>query len=164
MTFDRNLTVHLGKREVRIAFLGAGNTAGDTVVFVPDSKVAITGDLLVYPVPYGYGCHPGEWVSTLKKLMATDATTIVPGHGPVMHDWAYAKKVIAVLEAIRSQVGEAVARGANLEETRKRVDLETFRRAFAGENYERGRAFRDFFVHSAVERARQEARGALAEE
>lgn len=164
LTFDRNLTVHLGTREVRIAFLGAGNTAGDTVVFVPDSRVAITGDLLVSPVPYGYGCHPGEWVATLKKLMATDATTIVPGHGPVMNDWGYAKKVIGVLEAIRSQVGEAVRQGASLEETRRRMDLESFQRVFAGEDYERSRAFRDFFVHSAVERAWQEAKGAMAEE
>ena len=48
--------------------------------------------------------------------------------------------------------------------TRRRVDLESFRRAFAGEDYERSRAFRNFFVHSAVERAWQEAKGAMAEE
>ena len=68
MTFDRSLTVHLGRREVRVLFLGAGNTAGDTVVHIPDAKVVATGDLLVAPVPYGYGCHPAEWIETLKKL------------------------------------------------------------------------------------------------
>jgi cyclase len=164
LTFDRTLTVHLGKREVRIAFLGKGNTAGDTVVFVPDSKVVVTGDLMVYPTPYGYGCHPGEWIETLKKLMSSGATTIVPGHGPVFHDWDYAKKVIAVLETIRAQVGDAVRRGATLEETRKLVDVESFRKSFAGDDYARGRAFRDYFVRDAVERAYQEARGEMAEE
>ena len=83
VTFARELRVYLGGREVRIAFLGDGNTAGDTVTFVPDAKVAVVGDLLVYPIPYGYGCHPAEWIQTLQKLMATDVTTIVPGHGPV---------------------------------------------------------------------------------
>jgi glyoxylase-like metal-dependent hydrolase (beta-lactamase superfamily II) len=164
LTFDQSLTLHLGNREVRILFLGKGNTAGDAVIHVPDSKVVVTGDLLVHPVPYGYGCHPGEWVETLKKLMAVDATVIVPGHGPVLRDWHYAKQVIALLEAIRSQVGEAVRQGATLEETRKRVNLDDFRRTFAGDDYDRDKAFRDFFVLSAVERAWQEAKGNLAEE
>jgi glyoxylase-like metal-dependent hydrolase (beta-lactamase superfamily II) len=164
LTFGRELTVHLGSREVRVAFLGKGNTEGDTVVLVPDARVAVTGDLLVAPVPYGYGCHPTEWIETLRRLMATGATTIVPGHGPVMHDWDYAGKVTAVLEAIRAQVGEAVRAGASLEETRKGVRLEEFQKSFAGDDFGRGKAFRDFFVASAVDRAYQEAKGALAEE
>jgi cyclase len=164
LTFEKELTVRLGAREVRIAFLGKGNTEGDTVVFVPDAKVVVTGDLLVAPVPYGYGCHPAEWVATLKALMTTDATAIVPGHGPVMHDWEYAKRVTAALEAIRAQVSEAVLRGASLEDTRKRVRLEPFQQEFAGSDFGRGKAFRDFFVASAVERAYQEAKGTMAPE
>lgn len=164
LTFGRELAVHLGSREVRVAFLGKGNTEGDTVVLVPDAKVAVTGDLLVAPVPYGYGCHPAAWIETLKSLMATGATTIVPGHGPVMHDWDYAKRVTAVLESIRAQVSEAVRAGASLEETRKRVHLEEFQKSFAGEDFGRGKAFRDFFVASAVDRAYQEAKGEMAPE
>jgi glyoxylase-like metal-dependent hydrolase (beta-lactamase superfamily II) len=164
LTFEEGLTVRLGKREVRIAFFGKGNTEGDTVVLVPDSKVAITGDLLVSPVPYGYGCHPAAWIQTLGRLMATDAATIVPGHGPVLHDWEYAKRVRAVLEAVRAQVGDAVRQGASLDETRKRVRLEGFEKEFAGDDFGRGKAFRDFFVLSAVERAYQEAKGEMAEE
>ena len=163
-TFDREMTVHLGAREVRIAFLGAGNTAGDAVVWVPDAKVVVTGGLLVSPVPYGHGSHPREWIETLKKLTAIDAKAIVPGHGEVMRDWSYATKVAAVLEAIRSQVGRAVAGGASLDETRERVELASFPKGFAGGSWDRGRAFDDFFVRSAVERAYQEAKGQLAEE
>lgn len=164
LTFTRELTVRLGAREVRVAFLGKGNTEGDAVVFVPDANVVVTGDLLVAPVPYGYGCHPAEWIGTLKALMATGATKIVPGHGPVLHDWEYAKRIIAVLESLRAQVGEAVRAGASLEDTRKRVRLDAFQEAFAGKDYARGKAFCDFFVASAVERAYQEAQGAMAPE
>ncbi len=164
VAFAKELRVYLGAREVRIAFLGNGNTAGDTVTFVPDAKVAVVGDLLVYPIPYGYGCHPAEWIQTLQKLMATDVTTIVPGHGPVLRDWDYAKKVIALLESIRTQVAAAVQAGATLEETQKRVDVSAFQKQFAGESDAAGRAFRNFFVASAVDRAYQEAKGPMAEE
>lgn len=166
LTFTDALTVHLGDRDVRIAFLGKGNTEGDAVVSVPDARVVVTGDLLVAPVPYGYGCHPKEWIATLQRLMAENAgaAAIVPGHGPVMHDWEYARKVIAALEEIRAQVAEAVRAGASLEDTRRRVRLDDVQRQFAGDDFGRGKAFRDFFAASAVERAWQEAKGVMAPE
>src|SRR5262245_44925550 len=36
LTFDTELTVHLGNRTVKVMHLGRGNTGGDTVVLVPD--------------------------------------------------------------------------------------------------------------------------------
>jgi cyclase len=164
VTFDRELRIYLGKREVRVAFLGKGNTAGDTVVFVPDAKVAVTGDLLVSPTPYGYGCHPAAWIATLDVLMASGATVIVPGHGPVMHDWSYAQKVSALLADVRRQVALQVQQGATLEQTQERLDLSSQKKAFAGDDFEKGAAFDDFFVQSAVDRAYQEAKGEMAEE
>jgi cyclase len=164
VAFEDSVVVDLGHREVRVAFLGRGNTAGDTVVFVPDSRVVVTGDLLVLPTPYGHGCYPGEWIETLRKLTASGATTVVPGHGPVLHDWDYAKKLIELLESLRAQVGAAVREGASLQEVRKRVTLEESVKPFAGDDPARADAFRAFFVPSAVERAYQEAKGSFADE
>jgi len=164
LTFEKELRIHLGKREVRVAFLGKGNTEGDAVVIVPDAKVVATGDLLVAPVPYGYGCHPGEWIRTLDALTSIEAAAIVPGHGPVQRDWGYAKRVAALLREIERQVGDQVRGGATLEQTEERVDLGALRRTFAADRFDRGAAFDDFFVRSAVDRAYQEAKGAMAEE
>jgi len=164
LTFESGLDVHLGRREVRVVFLGEGNTAGDTVVIVPDARVVVTGDLLVSPVPYGYGCHPAAWIATLERLTALDAAAIVPGHGPVLHDWAYAKKVSALLQSLRAQVAEVVAQGATPEQVHERVDLSQFRKSFAAGRSERGAAFDDYFEYSAVDRAYQEATGKMAEE
>ena len=164
VTFENGLRIHLGKREIRVAFLGKGNTAGDAVVIVPDARVVATGDLLVAPVPYGYGCHPAEWIRTLHALTAIDAAAIVPGHGPVQRDWSYAKKIAALLQEIERQVTEQVRRGATLEQTQDAVDLSAQRKIFAGDRFDRGAAFDDFFVRSAVDRAYQEAKGAMVEE
>ena len=164
LTFEKELTIHLGRRVVRVAFLGKGNTEGDAVVIVPDARVVATGDLLVAPIPYGYGGHPAEWIRTLEALAAIDAAAIVPGHGHVQHDWSYAKKVAALLAEVERQVGEQVRRGATLEQTEEAVDLSAERRLFAGDRFDRGAAFDDFFVRSIVDRAYQEAKGAMAEE
>jgi cyclase len=164
LTFDRNLSIHLGKREIQVSFLGRGNTGGDAVIFVPDSKVVMTGDLIVYPTPYSYGSYPGEWVEVLKTLMQFDATTIVPGHGPVFHDWGYAKTLVALIESVRTQVQAAVKEGLDLDATRKRVNLADFRKRLAGDDPDRGRAFDVGFAQPAVDRAYQEVRGSFEEE
>lgn len=164
VTFDRTLSLFLGKREVRVSFLGRANTGGDALVYVPDAKVLATGDVIVYPTPYAFGSYPGEWIEVLKKVMGFGAAAIVPGHGPVMRDQAYPRLLVELLESVRAQAGEAVRQGASLEETRKRVDLEAFRQRFAGQDAERRRAFQDGFVVPGVDRAWQEAKGAFAPE
>jgi len=159
LTFRDRVSIHLGAREVQLLHLGRGNTGGDTVVFVPDAKVAAAGDMVVYPSPYSFGSRLGEWIETLTRLGALGATRIVPGHGPVLHDAAYVDTVIALLRETRRQVGEAVAQGLSLEETRKRVDLSRFRRGLAGDDYFRQRAFDEFYLAPAVAQAFKEAKG-----
>lgn len=159
VTFDTELTVHLGKRIVKVMHLGRGNTGGDTVVLVPDARVVIAGDLVVYPTPYALGSYLGEWTETLRKLKALEATTLVPGHGPVMRSNDYLDTLVALIESVQSQVREAVKEGKTLEETRASVDVETFRRRLAGEDMWRPRAFQSFFVRPAVARAYKEAKG-----
>ncbi len=95
VTFDRQMIVDLGGRKVEISFLGRGNTGGDAVIYVPDAKVLMTGDLLVAPTPFAIGSFIDEWIVTMKALAAIDATSIVPGHGPVEHDKQYMLLVTA---------------------------------------------------------------------
>jgi len=151
--FENSLTLFLGKREVRVLFLGRGNTGGDVVIFVPDAKVAMTGDLLVWPTPYSYGSYPSEWIDTLHKLKTLGATTLVPGHGPVQHDNSYLDLVSDALHSVVNQVRPAVAKHLSLEETRKRVDLSEFQKKFCGDDHDREIAFKMGFTDQAVERA-----------
>lgn len=39
------MTLYCGGREIRLLFLGRGHTAGDVVVYLPEERVLITGDL-----------------------------------------------------------------------------------------------------------------------
>src|SRR2546428_7074947 len=46
LTFDGYLELDLGGRVVELYHFGHGNTPGDTVVFVPEARVAWTGNLI----------------------------------------------------------------------------------------------------------------------
>ena len=80
--------MHLGQREVQILHLGRGDTGGDTVVYVPDAKVVMAGDVVVYPTPYSFGSWLREWTQTPSGRLKGNSglRALVPGHGPVLRD------------------------------------------------------------------------------
>jgi len=46
ITFPDQISVWLGRREVRIMHIGRGHTAGDVVAFVPDANIVLSGGLV----------------------------------------------------------------------------------------------------------------------
>ena len=158
-TFTDSLTLFLGKREVDIRFLGRANTAGDAIVYVPDAKALMTGDILVGPIPFGTGSYVTEWIAAMKKLDAMDETVIVPGHGPVEHDREHLHTLTALLESIDTQVRAAVQAGLSLDETRKKVDISKFTEQLTAGIASRKRNFEQFFVTPMVELAYKQAKG-----
>ena len=162
--FDKELTINLGKREVKVMWLGRANTGGDAVTWIPDVRVLLTGDAVVAPTPFAFGSYMSEWPVTLQKMIDMNAAIIIPGHGPVMHDAAYLKTLVEMFQALSAQVKQAVAQGLSLDDTRKKVTLEDFsQRLAAGDKYRR-LAFRSAFLNPAVDRAYQEATGKMKPE
>lgn len=164
-TFQGTTKFFLGKREVDVMFLGRGNTAGDAVVWVPDSKVLISGDLVVNPTPYATASFMTEWIETMARLLAIDANVIVPGHGPVEYDKTYAQAVAALLKSVTEQTQAAASAGLTLEQAQQKVDVSQWRRSFANGNRDLERNFDQYFLQPAIRRAYREAKeGRLKDE
>jgi glyoxylase-like metal-dependent hydrolase (beta-lactamase superfamily II) len=134
LTIEDGLVIHRGTREIQVRWLGRGNTEGDLVVWLPGEKVLAAGDLVVEPIPYGFGSFPREWTEALERIAALDFAVLVPGHGALQRDRTYVRRLQALLHEVRTQVGAAVARGLDLDATRKAVDLSVFRKEFVGED------------------------------
>lgn len=83
-TFEGELELELGERMVRLVEVGPAHTRGDLLVHLPKEGVVFTGDILFN------GGHPivwagpvSRWIAACDTILAWDAATIVPGHGPV---------------------------------------------------------------------------------
>lgn len=161
LTVERRLTLHRGSRTIEILHLGRGNTPGDLVVYLPNEGIVATGDLVVWPTPYVFDSYPEEWVRSLDSLHALNARVLIPGHGPLQRDYEYVDLIGRTLRSVVAQTQAARTRGLDLEETRKAVDLEEFRQAFAGEDKVLNQAWRNYFVGPVVGRAYAEAGGAV---
>ena len=157
MTFDSELRIDLGNREVQVRHLGRGNTAGDAIVFLPKEKIVITGDLVVSPVPYMFGGYPAAFGETLRRMDQLNFETMIPGHGDVMRaekSRAYVRLLIEFIEAVTRQVSTEVHRfgsgAANLpavrEAVNKNLDVASWRRKFAGDVKDEQDAFDTTFA------------------
>src|SRR5262249_22531230 len=137
LTFEHDFTIDLGNREVEIRYLGKGNTTGDAVAYLPKEKIVVAGDLVDAPLPNVLDGYPVEWIHTLENLAALDAGTIVPGHGPVMHDKAYVLLLRDWMKSAVDQMDEHLRQTApamfhTLDDVKGSIDLSAFKQRFAG--------------------------------
>src|SRR5436190_871847 len=119
ITFPEQMSVWLGKREVRIMHLGRGHTAGDVVAYVPDAKVVFSGDLVEYrSACYCGDAHFADWPATLERLAALNSRALVPGRGAALASADKVAEGIAMtrdfLSTLYGSVKQSAQKGASL--------------------------------------------------
>ncbi|MDE2364200.1 MAG: MBL fold metallo-hydrolase [Hyphomicrobiales bacterium] len=122
MAFATEMSLWLGKREVKLLHLGAGHTSGDIVAWVPDAEVMFTGDLIEYhSACYCGDAHLREWPTTLDEIKAFDPRAVAPGRGDALVGTQTVNEAIAMTrDFVTNLYGTAelsVARGRSLKET-----------------------------------------------
>jgi len=121
LTFPDQISVWLGRREVRIMHIGRGHTAGDVIAAVPDCGVVFSGDLVEYKSAcYCGDAHFTDWPSTLDNLAEMQPTALVPGRGAALTTAEQVKEGIELttdfLSTLYGSVKESVAKGRSLKD------------------------------------------------
>jgi glyoxylase-like metal-dependent hydrolase (beta-lactamase superfamily II) len=122
MVFDGELTLMMGKLEVRILHPGRGHTKGDTVVWLPQTKILFSGDLVEYAAtPYCGDAQLADWPATLDKLSALKPEKLVPGRGDALVTPRQVAEGIAGTRSFVTQLlagaRQDVAQGKDLKQT-----------------------------------------------
>ena len=111
-TFSDAMSVYLGKRRVDIMQLGRAHTAGDAVVWVPDSEVMFTGDIVEYhSACYCGDGHFADWGDTLDNIAAFRPHSIAPGRGDALIG---REMVAAAIEKTRDFIDSTYAPAARV--------------------------------------------------
>jgi glyoxylase-like metal-dependent hydrolase (beta-lactamase superfamily II) len=121
ITFPDEVSVWLGRREVRIMHIGRGHTAGDVIAVVPDAGVVFSGDLVEYKSAcYCGDAHFTDWPATLDHLAELQANALVPGRGAALTTPQLVKDGIEMtsdfLSTLYGSVQESVAKGRSLKD------------------------------------------------
>ena len=113
MTFKGEMTVWLGKLEVKLIQLGRGHTKGDTVAWLPQQKILFSGDLVEFDAtPYAGDAYFKEWPGTLDKIAALQPNALVPGRGAALTTPDMVQKGLAGTRDFVSDLYASVKAGA----------------------------------------------------
>ncbi len=127
MTFNKKMTLWLGKLEVQILQLGRGHTKGDTVAWLPAEKILFSGDLVEFgATPYAGDAYFKDWPQTLDNLAALKPEKLVPGRGAALQTPAQVQEGLAGTRAFISDLYESVKDSAAKGEDLRKVYEATF--------------------------------------
>jgi len=127
--FDQKEILKLGATELHIVHFHGGHTPGDSVVWLPQSGVLFSGDLVyvdrllgVIPVS-----NSKNWLASFEEMEKLNPKVIVPGHGNVC-DLAKARaQTKDYLLLLRGHMRQALERGTDLQSSIDSLDQGAFR-------------------------------------
>lgn len=152
LTFDGEMVIKLGGKKIVVKTM-VGHSKSDTIVYLPDERLVVTGDLLIAPVPYGINPFFDDWMETLDQLIAMPVDAYVPGHGDVEYSRTYLHLLRNLLASLMKQAEEAARRGMTLEEFKRALDLKEFEAKLVGKDPELKWGWDNYFMDGAPERA-----------
>jgi cyclase len=150
---DEKMVLHRGTRIIEVMHLGAGDTPGDLVVYLPEDKIVCSGDMVVHPVPYGFSRWSLEWIESLKKLSALDFDQLVPGHGELQTGKMYVSDVLELLQSTHKQVRAGIEKGITKEALQNEIDVSFFTKKYLHEDPVALFRFTKWFLNPAIENA-----------
>lgn len=131
LVFEKEMTLFMGKLEVKIMHVGMGHTKGDTIVWLPQQKVLFSGDLVEFEAAaYTGDAQLEEWPATLETLRAMGAEKLVPGRGPALVTPAQVNEgldytrdfVTTLLASAKAAVGKGMSLKDAFKYTRSQMD------------------------------------------
>ncbi|MBT4934681.1 MAG: MBL fold metallo-hydrolase [Rhodospirillaceae bacterium] len=82
-TFEESLSLDFGGVQMELIATGGAHTPGDAVIWLPESRVAFTGDMVYLERMLGVGAMSDvkNWIPAFEAMAALKPLHIVPGHG-----------------------------------------------------------------------------------
>jgi cyclase len=127
VTFDKQVTLHVDRREMRLLHFGPGHTIGDIIVYLPEEGIILAGDFIfLYSTPLGMEGSFAGWIKNLDAMAKLGAKVYVPGHGPVCG--AEGMDLCRdYLILVRSEAKKRFDKGMTVDEAAKDIDLGRFK-------------------------------------
>lgn len=123
ITFERSLILHTPGRAIHMYHFGRAHTRGDVVVYLPEEKVVVTGDLLTNGIPFMRDAYPSQWIPVLEAIEQLDWERAITGHGAPQEGKAQIGRLIAYLRDMVAAVRKAIAEGLTVDQAVEQIDL-----------------------------------------
>jgi glyoxylase-like metal-dependent hydrolase (beta-lactamase superfamily II)/dienelactone hydrolase len=117
-TFTDKRVIKLGGERIELLYLGPAHSPGDIVVWLPDRKLVISGDMAFHQrmLPLFEDTDSKAWIETWDAFEALGAEVVIPGHGGPTDMATVRKYTRDYLVYLRDRVGAVIENGGTLQE------------------------------------------------
>ena len=117
-TFEGSMVIELGGERIELLQLGPTHSPGDIVVWLPQRKLVIAGDMAFHQrmLPLFEHTDSAAWIETWDKFEALGAEVVIPGHGGPTDMATVRKYTRDYLVYLRERVAEVLDNGGTLQE------------------------------------------------
>ena len=121
--YDDTLSLTIGGETIEL-FHGRGETDDATFVWLPERRVLVSGDFVIWMFPNvgnprKVQRYAADWAAALRQMQVLQADVLIPGHGPVIFGRERANQVLCdgaeVLETLVRQTLALMNKGATLD-------------------------------------------------
>jgi cyclase len=125
-TFDQQLDLTVGNKDVKLIEVGPAHTAGDILIYVPGDRIVFTGDIVFSNGhPPAWAGPISNWIRACDLILSWDVDVIVPGHGPIVEKSAL-KGFKEYFEYITREARKRYDAGMGVVEAAWDIDLKPF--------------------------------------
>lgn len=126
--FEKQEVLNLGGSQIHLLFFHGGHTPGDSVVWLPQSRVLFSGDMvyvdrLLGVLPFS---NTRNWLASFGEIEKLEPARIIPGHGRICDLQQARAETRDYLILLREHMKEAVAQGVDLQAALDSLDQEGF--------------------------------------
>jgi glyoxylase-like metal-dependent hydrolase (beta-lactamase superfamily II)/dienelactone hydrolase len=118
ITFEDSKVIELGGERIELLNLGPAHSPGDIVVWLPQRKLVISGDMAFHQrmLPLFEHTDTAAWIETWDAFEALGAEVVIPGHGGPTDMATVRKYTRDYLVYLREKVAEVLENGGTLQE------------------------------------------------
>ncbi|MBX2884124.1 MAG: MBL fold metallo-hydrolase [Granulosicoccus sp.] len=108
--------IELGGVRIEVLQLGPAHSPGDILVWLPQKKIVISGDLAFHQrlLPVFEDTDTAAWIETWPAFAALEAEIVIPGHGDPTVMEEVERYTIGYLKHLREEIGQLLEDGGTL--------------------------------------------------
>ncbi|MEZ5450108.1 MAG: MBL fold metallo-hydrolase [Thiolinea sp.] len=122
------MDLSLGSWNIQALRLGPAHSPGDIMLWLPEHKLAISGDLAFHQrlLPVFEDTDTAAWIETWAAFAALEPQTIIPGHGAPTNLAEVTRYTRDYLKDMREQIGAILEQGGSLQDAYQQVDSSAY--------------------------------------
>jgi len=116
-TMTDKRTIEFGDKRIEVLWLGVSHSAGDLLVWFPDERLVISGDMAFHErlLPIFEDADTPAWLESWERFEALGALYVIPGHGHPTNMDQVRRYTKDYLVFIRGEVAKLLEEGEDLQ-------------------------------------------------